>query len=198
MLSNSSDQYFKDEQEPLFTEDEDRARELLAEAGYENGEGFPVLTFKYPNREKDSLMAQAIKAQLKSVLNIDIELIGEEDEVYAQDRKDGNYELMRHSWTADYNDPINFLNLYVSEAPSNYNGVANEAFDSAIANSDAAMDPQERNGYLHEAQNILVSENFYVIPVVTQVYVCLIDPSLANIATNDKGEPMYRFAGYTE
>ena len=143
-------------------------------------------------------MAQAIKAQLKSVLNIDIELIGEEDEVYAQDRKDGNYELMRHSWTADYNDPINFLNLYVSEAPSNYNGVANEAFDSAIANSDAAMDPQERNGYLHEAQNILVSENFYVIPVVTQVYVCLIDPSLANIATNDKGEPMYRFAGYTE
>jgi oligopeptide transport system substrate-binding protein len=198
MLSNSSDEYFKDEQDPLFEEDADRARELLAEAGYENGEGFPVLTYKYPNSEKDSLMAQAIQAQLKSVLNIDIELMGEEDEVYAQDKKDGNYELIRHSWTADYNDPINFLNLYTSGASSNYNGVADEAFDTAIANSDAAQDAEERNQYLHEAQDILVSDNFYVIPVVTQVYICLMDPSISGITTNDKGEPMYRFASIDE
>lgn len=194
MLSNCSEQYFKDEQDPLFVEDQEKAKALLAEAGYENGEGFPTLTYKYPNSEKDSLMAQAIQAQLKAVLNINIELVGEEDEVYAQDKKDGNYELIRHSWTADYNDPINFLNLYTSGASSNYNYVADEAFDTAIANSDAATDPQERNQYLHEAQNILVSENFYVIPVVTQVYICLIDPSIKNVTTNDKGEPMYRFA----
>lgn len=194
MLSNSSDQYFKDEEDPLFAEDAARAQELLAEAGYEGGAGFPTLTYKYPNSEKDSLMAQAIQAQLKSVLNIDIELVGEEDEVYAQDKKDGNYELIRHSWTADYNDPINFLNLYTSDSSSNYNGVADEAFDAAIANSNAATDAAERNGYLHEAQDILVSENFYVIPVVTQVYICLINPSISNVTTNDKGEPMYRFA----
>lgn len=122
MLSTISDEYFKDEQDPLFTEDEERAKELLAEAGYPDGEGFPTLTYKYPNSEKDSLMAQAIQAQLKSVLNIDIELVGEEDEVYAQEKKDGSYELIRHSWTADYNDPINFLNLYTSDSTSNYNG----------------------------------------------------------------------------
>ena len=194
MLSNSSDQYFKDEQDPLFEENTEKAQELLAEAGYPNGDGFPTLTYKYPNSEKDSLMAQAIQAQLKSVLNINIELVGEEDEVYAQDKKDGNYELIRHSWTADYNDPINFLNLYTSDSTSNYNGVADAAFDEAIANSNATDDQAERNQYLHEAQNILVSENFYVIPVVTQVYICLINPSISNVTTNDKGEPMYRFA----
>ena len=194
MLSNSSDQYFKDEQDPLFEENAEKAQELLAEAGYPNGDGFPTLTYKYPNSEKDSLMAQAIQAQLKSVLNINIELVGEEDEVYAQDKKDGNYELIRHSWTADYNDPINFLSLYTSDSTSNYNGVADAAFDEAIANSNATDDQAERNQYLHEAQNILVSENFYVIPVVTQVYICLINPSISNVTTNDKGEPMYRFA----
>lgn len=68
------------------------------------------------------------------------------------------------------------------------------AFDEAIANSNATDDQAERNQYLHEAQNILVSENFYVIPVVTQVYICLINPSISNVTTNDKGEPMYRFA----
>ena len=194
MLSPSSSEYFKDEVDPLFEEDQERAKELLAEAGYPDGEGFPKLTFKYPNREKDSLLAQAIQAQLKSVLNIDIELVGEEDEVYAQDKKDGNYELIRNSWTADYNDPINFLNLYVTNGASNYNGVADAAFDEAIANSDAATDPAERTQYLHEAQKILVSDNFYVIPAVTQVYICLINPAIDGITTNDKGEPMYRFA----
>lgn len=198
MLSPSSDKYFKDEVDPLFTEDQEKAKQLFADAGYPNGEGFPTLTYKYPNSEKDSLMAQAIQAQLKAVLGINIELVGEENEVYAQDKKDGNYELIRHSWTADYNDPINFLNLYVSGASSNYNGVADEAFDLAIANSDAAADPAERTQYLHEAQKVLVSDNFYVIPAVTQVYICLINPDIDGVTINDKGEPMYRFAALAE
>lgn len=194
MLSPSSDQYFKDEQEPLFAEDPERAKELLAEAGYPDGEGFPKLTYKYPNSEKDSLLAQGIQAQLKAVLNIDIELVGEEDGVWSTDREDGNYDLIRHSWTADFNDPINYLSLYVSGASSNYNHVEDAAYDEAVANSNATTDQAERDKYLHEAQNILVSENFYVIPAVTQVYICLMNPNLTNITTNDKGEPMYRFA----
>ncbi|MGN0355608.1 MAG: peptide ABC transporter substrate-binding protein [Muricoprocola sp.] len=194
MLSPSSDQYFKDEQDPLFTEDEERAKELLAEAGYPDGEGFPTLTYKYPNSEKDSLLAQGIQAQLKSVLNIDIELVGEEDGVWSTDRENGDFDLIRHSWTADFNDPINYLSLYVTGASSNYNHVADAAYDEAIANSNATTDQEERDQYLHEAQNILVSENFYVIPAVTQVYVCLINPEIQNVTTNDKGEPMYRFA----
>lgn len=194
MLSPNSGGYFKDEVDPLFTEDQEHAKELLAEAGYPDGEGFPKLTYKYPNSEKDSLMAQAIQAQLKSVLNIEIELIGMEDEVYAQDKKAGDFELIRQSWTADYDDPINFLNLYVSDSSSNYNGVTDEAFDAAIANSDAAADTAKRVQYLHEAQKILVSDNFYLIPVVTQVYICLKNPAIDGITTNAKGEPMYRFA----
>ena len=86
------------------------------------------------------------------------------------------------------------MNLYVTNGASNYNGVADAAFDEAIANSDAATDPAERTQYLHEAQKILVSDNFYVIPAVTQVYICLINPAIDGITTNDKGEPMYRFA----
>ncbi|MBQ8397512.1 MAG: peptide ABC transporter substrate-binding protein [Clostridia bacterium] len=194
MISPSSSQLFKDEVEPLFVEDAARAKQLLADAGYPNGQGFPTLTYKYPNSEKDSLLAQGIQAQLKSVLGINIELVGMEDEVYAQDKKDGNYELIRHSWTADYNDPINFLNLYISGASSNYNGVKDAAFDQAIANSDAATDPAERTKYLHEAQKILVSENFYVIPAVTQVYIGLGNPDIKGISYCSTGERMYRFA----
>jgi oligopeptide transport system substrate-binding protein len=194
MLSTATEKYFKDEQEPLFTEDVAAAQQLFADAGYPGGAGFPALTYTYPNSDKDSLMAQAIQAQLKKNLGIDITLNGEESEVYAQDKKDGNFQLIRHSWTADFNDPINFLNLYVTGSSSNYNGTTNPDFDAAIAASDATNDPAERNAALHKAQNILVSDNFYVIPCVTQVYYCLKNPGIAGVSFNDKGEPMYRFA----
>jgi oligopeptide transport system substrate-binding protein len=194
MLSTSTGKYFKDEQDPLFTEDILKAKQLLADAGYADGANFPALTYTYPNSDKDSLMAQAIKAQLKANLGIEITLNGEESQVYAQDKKDGNYQLIRHSWTADFNDPINYLNLYVTGSSSNYNGTANGDFDAAIAASDAASDPAVRNQALHDAQNILVRDNFYVIPCVTQVYYCLKNKNISNITFNDKGEPLYRFA----
>lgn len=194
MISPSSEKLFKDEVDPLFAEDAARAKQLLADAGYPNGQGFPTLTYKYPNSEKDSLLAQGIQAQLKQVLGINIELVGMEDEVYAQDKKDGNYELIRHSWTADYNDPINFLNLYLSGASSNYNHVNDAKFDAAIAASDAATDPAKRTEHLHEAQKILVSDNFYVIPCVTQVYIGLGNPKIQGLSYCSTGERMYRFA----
>jgi len=194
MLSTATEKSFKDEQDPLFTEDVAAAQQLLADAGYPGGAGFPALTYTYPNSDKDSLMAQAIQAQLKKNLGIDITLNGEESEVYAQDKKDGSYQLVRHSWTADFNDPINFLNLYVTGSSSNYNGTANPDFDAAIAASDATADPAGRNEALHKAQNVLVSDNFYVIPCVSQVYYCLKNPGITGVSFNDKGEPMYRFA----
>lgn len=194
MLSNNSDQYFSQEEDPLFVEDVERAQQLLAEAGYPNGEGFPELTYTYPNSEKDALLAQGIQAQLKQNLGINIKLNGVETQVYSTERSDGNYELIRHSWTADYNDPINFLNLYTSYSGGNFNHVNNPEYDELIEKSNSATDPAERNQYLHEADRLLVGENFYVIPVTTQVYICLMNPNLKNVTVNEKGEPMYRFA----
>ena len=52
----------------------------------------------------------------------------------------------------------------------------------------------ERNDLLHQAEQILVGDNFFVIPVTTQVYICLWNPRLTNVSINEKGEPMYRYA----
>ncbi|MBQ8088557.1 MAG: peptide ABC transporter substrate-binding protein [Clostridia bacterium] len=194
MLSNSSSEYFSKEQEPLFTEDVEKAQALLVEAGYPNGEGFPTLTYTYPSSDKDALLAQAIQASLKQNLGINIELNGVEDQVYSSVRAEGSYELIRHSWTADFNDPINYLDLYTSYSGGNYNHVNIPEYDEVIEASNVETDPQARNALLHKAERILVSENFDVIPVCTQVYVCLWNPNLTNVTANEKGEHMYRYA----
>ena len=194
MMSNCSSEYFSKERDPLFVEDVERAQQLLADAGYPGGEGFPTLTYTYPNSDKDALLAQAIQAQLKQNLGITIELNGVEDQVYSSARANGEYDLIRHSWTADFNDPINYLDLYTSYSGGNYNGVNSPEYDALIEASNVTSDQTERNDLLHQAEQILVGDNFFVIPVTTQVYICLWNPRLTNVTVNEKGEPMYRYA----
>jgi oligopeptide transport system substrate-binding protein len=137
-------------------------------------------------------------ANLKQNLGINIELNGVEDQVYSSTRADGSYDLIRHSWTADFNDPINYLDLYTSYSGGNYNGVNSPEYDALIEASNETTDQNERNDLLHQAEQLLVGENFYVIPVATQVYICLRNPRLTNVSVNEKGEPMYRYADLAE
>ena len=65
--------------EPPFEENVEEARQLLAEAGYPDGEGFPTLTYNYPSLEMDSDRARLLKEQLKKNLNIDIELNAQDE-----------------------------------------------------------------------------------------------------------------------
>ena len=78
MKNKETGNYFVEESDPPFEENVERAQELLAEAGYPDGEDFPVLTYKYPSLEMDSDTAQVLKEQLKRNLNIDIELEAQE------------------------------------------------------------------------------------------------------------------------
>lgn len=198
MLSNSGSEYFSQEKDPLITENIEEAQALLAEAGYPNGDGFPVLTYNYPSSDKDSLLAQAIQAQLKQNLNITIELNAMESQVCVSERREGNFELTRHSWTADFNDPINYLSLWTAASSMNDSGINNAEYDELIAQSNAALDPAERNEYLHAAEKILVEEEAYVIPINTQIYIGLRNPKITGVTYNDKGESLYRYADLEE
>ena len=194
MMSNAGSEYYSQEVEPLFAENREKARSLLAEAGYPEGKGFPVLTYIYPSSDKDALLAQAVQAQLKESLGIGIELQAQESQVYNATKRDGSFELLRFSWTADFNDPINYLSLYTSESSLNFGNVNDPDYDKAIELSNFEMDPAKRNAYLHDASRTLIGDNFYTIPMTTMKYIGLRNPRITGISYNDKGEPYYRFA----
>lgn len=193
MISNKGGGYFYDEVSH-FSEDAQKAKELLAQAGYPDGNGFPTLTYTYPSNDKDAILAQAIQAQLKAVLNIEIRLEAQETEVYNTTKREGTFQLLRYNWTADFTDPINYLALYVSDSALNFNGVSDADYDAAIASANGAVTQEERNTYLHEAERILVDENFFSIPIFTMHYIGLRNPAITGVTYNDRDESNYRFS----
>ncbi len=194
MQSNSGSKYFSEESGPLFSEDIKEAKALLAEAGYPDGAGFPKLTYIYPSNDTDSVLAQAIQAQLKANLGINIDLQAQEYQVYNATKRDGNFDFLRFGWTADFNDPINYLSLYDSSSPLNFGKVKDVTYDAAIKASNTEADPTARNKSLHKAAEILITDNFYTVPLVTKQYIGLRNTAITGISYNDKGEPYYRFA----
>ena len=173
----------------------EEARELLAEAGYPNGEGFPTLTYNYPTLELDSDTAQVLKEQLKRNLNINVELKAQELQVNYSDRHAGNFELCRMNWTADFTDPYTYLSLLLTNSTYNCNGVKDAEYDALVKASDSETDPEKRSQLLHQAEQLAVGKQFYVIPLFSMKSCNLIRPEIIGITQiAATGALEYRYA----
>jgi len=199
MKNKETGNYFAEESDSPFEENVERAQELLAEAGYPDGEDFPVLTYKYPSLEMDSDTAQVLKEQLKRNLNIDIELEAQELQVNYADRHAGDFELCRMNWTADFADPNTYLSMLLSNSTYNCSGIQDEAYDALVRASDSETDAGRRMELLHEAEQLAVGEQFYVIPLFAMKSCNLIRPEIKGITQIPaSGALEYRYAYWEE
>lgn len=199
MKDKAAGGYFVDGAEQPFEEDVQRARELLAEAGYPDGEGFPELVYKYPTLEMDSDTAQVLQEQLKKNLNIDIRLEPQELQANYSSRRAGDFDLCRMNWTADFADPYTYLSMLLSNSTYNCSGIKDREYDSLVALSDTETDVKERSRLLHEAEQLAVGEEFYILPLYSMKSVNLVDPDISGIRQiAASGALEYRYADVKE
>lgn len=195
MKDRSTGEYFVDGAPQPFEENAELARELLAEAGYPDGEGFPVLTYSYPTLEMDSDTAQVIKEQLKETLNIDIELRAQELQANYSTRYAGDFDMCRMNWTADFADPYTYLSMLLSNSTYNCSGINDPEYDSLVEQSDSQTDPVKRSELLHAAEQRAVGEEFYIIPLYAMKSVNLVNPDITGIRQIPaSGALEYRYA----
>lgn len=158
----------------------EKAKELLAEAGYPNGEGFPAVTYKYPSTQLESDIAQALQAQWKENLGIEVQLEAQETQVNISDRRNGDFDICRMQWMADFADPFTYLAMYMSTDAYNDNKCACDAYDELMNQSMTETDAAKRYELMHEAEKVLVSEYFWGIPVINRQQVYLMNDNLVN------------------
>jgi ABC-type transport system substrate-binding protein len=153
-----------------------RARQLLAEAGYPGGRGFPVVYYLYKG---DSDLDRDIGVELQGMyareLGINMQLQAQEWTVYLNTQSNLNYDLCRSSWVADYNDPNTFLNMFVTNDGNNRTGWSNAQYDERIAAAGREVDLQKRYDLFRAAEHQLVVEDPPVCPLYYYVGIQFFD-----------------------
>lgn len=181
MTNKDTGNYFVEEAAAPFTEDIEEARELLAEAGYPNGEGFPTLTYNYPALEMDADTAQVLQEQWKRNLGIDIRLQAQELQVNYAERQAGNFDLCRMNWTADFADPYTYLSMLLSNGTYNCSGIQDAGYDALVERSNGENDTVKRAELIHQAEQRAVGEQYYIIPLYATKSCNLIRPDITGI-----------------
>lgn len=158
--------------------DAERARKLLAEAGYpvqKNGDRYSCPTFPageieltYNTAESNKNVAEFIQAQWKQNLGIEVPLKNQEWKTFLTVRKKVEYTGMaRAGWVGDYMDPYTFLNLFYSENNDSSTGWYDPKYDKLLDKANKETDPMKRFEILAEAEFMLM-QNQPVIPLQTQ------------------------------
>ena len=172
--------------------DPEKARALLAEAGYPDGKGFPTIELLYNTLESHRKIAVAVQQMWKKELNINIELRNEDWKVYLNTEKKGDFFMTRGSWIGDYVDPKTFLELWISNGGNNRTRWSNPEYDRLILKAaPTASTQQERFALLQQAETILLSE-LPVIPIYTYATKHLVHPSVKGLTPNLLDAPLYK------
>jgi oligopeptide transport system substrate-binding protein len=176
-----------------YEEDVAMAQELMAEAGYPNGEGFPEVELKYRTRFLEQKMGEAAPAMWEEALGVTINPAPTEAQAYREwfrSRAEQPFHMMVYGWASDYEDPYNWFNaIFTSEADQYHTRWVNEEYDQLVAEAAGEPDPQKRTQMYEEAAVILERES-PLAPMINVVEPYLIKPWV-------KGDVFTRMGHYT-
>ena len=162
------------------------ARRLLAEAGVKPG---TKVKFTYNTSEYHKKMAIFAASEWKSKLGLDTEMDSLEFKVLLRRRHDGEFQIARHGWIADYNDVTSFLTLVQCGSDSNDNKNCSKRADELMQQGNASLDPAKRKALLTEAAR-LVMDDYPMIPLLQYTLPRLLK---AYVGGYDEANPMDRY-----
>jgi oligopeptide transport system substrate-binding protein len=155
--------------------DPDRAKALLAEAGYRDAAGkfdpskFPIdkVEFTYNTTDRNRQTAEFLQAQWKQNLGLIVPLKNMEWKTFLDTRAKLDYQgFARSGWIGDYLDPYSYLNIFSTPTGDNGTGWWDQKYVDLLNAANRISDPEERFAKLTEAEKMLL-ENCPVIPLFT-------------------------------
>ncbi len=173
----------------------------------------PALTYLYNTDDNH----KAIGAYLQSAMDgvgISMQLQNQEWNTFLNTRKNGEYSIARNGWLADYNDPICFLDMWVSASGNNdvqfgkgahkdvkaysldltglgsdvkvENGTWAETYDVLISEIKACTDNAKRYEMIHMAEDMLMDTGC-IVPLYFYTDLYMIDDSVEGFYSNPLG-----------
>jgi oligopeptide transport system substrate-binding protein len=167
------------------------------------------LTNEGTGHEAIAINLQATFAQYG--INMTIEK--QEWATFLNTRKNGDYSVARNGWLGDYNDPISFLDMWITSSGNNdsqfgkgdhakyagytYKGEGGktraESYDKIISEVKASKDPEERFALMHQAENILM-ETGAICPIYYYTDIFMKNTDLQGFFASPLGYKYFMYA----
>ena len=168
------------------------AKRLLAEAGYPEGKGFPTITYTYNDSSLHKSIAEALQ-NMWGELGITVKLELQEWNVFLNSRKKGDYYVARNGWLADYNDPVSFLDMWVTGGGNNDAQWSNAEYDQLISDIKTSADQAVRMEKMHEAEDLIFDE-WMLCPIYYYTDIYMVKENVTGFYASKLGFKYFMYA----
>ena len=134
------------------------ARQLLAEAGFPGGHGFPKTEIQFSPPVIEPKVVEAIQEMWRRELGIDVDIAQLEYRVQIDNQHLLAFQISASRWIGDYNDPSTFTDLMTSQSGNNDTGWKNPAYDKLVDAAGREHDETKRYALLQQAEKFMLDE----------------------------------------
>ncbi|MEH6988805.1 peptide ABC transporter substrate-binding protein [Cytobacillus firmus] len=180
--------------------DVEKAKEYLQkgleELGYKDASELPAVTLSYNTSEAHQKIAQAIQDMWKQNLGVEVTLDNAEWNVFLDKVNQMDYQVARMGWLGDFNDAMNFLEMYRdADGGNNNTGWESKEFQDLLAKSSTETDPEARQQLLKDAEAIFM-EDMPVAPIYFYTNNWVQAENLKDVVVSGLGDVQYKWAHF--
>ena len=187
-IKGSVDEFRNEYQDSFFTEDIEEAKKLLAEGMTEEGyTTLPDITLIYNSSESHKKIALAVADMWENNLGVTINTETLEWGVFLETRQNFHSPVARAGWSSDYNDPMNFIDLWTTTSGNNDSGFSNAEYDQMVKDARVSQDNAERMESMAKAEKILIEDEQVLMPIYYYSNVSLTKENVKGISIDYSG-----------
>jgi len=163
------------------------AKQLLAEAGFPNGQGFPKLKLLLRDNKESRDLGEFLKTDLKKNLNIDIDLEIVDGKTRSERQNSKQFELFFGGWIQDFPDPENWIDgLRNTNGGNNKAGFSSTQLDDLLKANKSNLDNEKRLAAYRQMHDI-VNKEVAIAAIYHGAYNYLVKPKVGgvNVTLND-------------
>lgn len=155
------------------------------------------IKLSYNTSEAHAAIMQFVQQGWSKNLGIDVSLDNSEWQVYLEQLDAGEYQAGRYGWLGDFNDPINFLEIYKRDGGNNQTGWTNEEYTNLLNQVATETDEAARTQYMKDAEEILMSE-FPISPIYFYTNLSVKQDSVKNMEADPMGNVQLKYVDVEE
>lgn len=165
----------------------------LAELNMTAAEVSAQLTMITDDGDAAITMGAFIQEQLRSKLGLEITVENMPFKSRIERMQNKDFSLVFAGWSADYNDPNSYLDLFVTDGGNNHTSYSNPEYDKLVSDAAAELDPDKRMDIFYQIEEI-IAEDCMVAPVYWRIRDYVVSEKVGGIYRTALQDMMFRNA----